>query len=382
MVIADVQPLSRSPRLDGLTGLRWWAAFLVFLYHVQVVAPIPGPLSAVLRQGYLGVTFFFVLSGFVLTWSFAPVLRRSTFYLRRFARIFPSHAVAWMLAVPVFYAVLPIAAPIWVRPVDGPVLLLSFVLLQGWFTVPAILFAGNPAAWTLTCEFFFYAIHPFAQRILRIMTVRATLLTALGVVAVAWAYRASAWAFDGSWWANLPLPIQRAPEFILGMCIAWAIRQGWRPRVPVAVGIVALAAVVLVIAVVPAWMPDQLPGIIVGRFGNEAFTVACALAIVAVAVSGLDGHRSVFGDRVQVRLGEWSFAFYLVHATVIYFVLWFIEPLAPSWWNVLPSAGLFLVGLLIAALLFHGVERPVERRIRRWKDARDRSLDLAAESPG
>ena len=101
-----------------------------------------------------------------------------------------------------------------------------------------------------------------------------------------------------------------------------------------------------------------------------------------MAVSGLDGHRSVFGDRVQVRLGEWSFAFYLVHATVIYFVLWFIEPLAPSWWNVLPSAGLFLVGLLIAALLFHGVERPVERRIRRWKDARDRSLDLAAESPG
>ena len=53
-------------RLDSLTGLRWWAAFAVFCYHMMNFAPVPG-LGAVARYGNHGVAFFFVLSGFVLT---------------------------------------------------------------------------------------------------------------------------------------------------------------------------------------------------------------------------------------------------------------------------------------------------------------------------
>ena len=46
-----------TQRLDALTGLRWWAAFMVFLYHMAVFAPLPGPITEVFDQGYLGVTF-------------------------------------------------------------------------------------------------------------------------------------------------------------------------------------------------------------------------------------------------------------------------------------------------------------------------------------
>ena len=52
-------------------------------------APVPG-LGAVARYGNHGVAFFFVLSGFVLTWS---------------ARIYPAHVVALLVAIPVFYSV-------------------------------------------------------------------------------------------------------------------------------------------------------------------------------------------------------------------------------------------------------------------------------------
>lgn len=92
-----------TPRLDGLTGLRWWAAFIVFLYHMLIFAPVPGLLSELFSYGYFGVTFFFVLSGFVLTWSARSNVPVSTFYWRRFARIWPSHIVALLLAIPVFY---------------------------------------------------------------------------------------------------------------------------------------------------------------------------------------------------------------------------------------------------------------------------------------
>lgn len=90
---------ARPPRLDSLTGLRWWAAFGVFLHHMTNLAPLP--VHAALALGNYGVMFFFVLSGFVLTWS-AQAVSTSTFYWRRFARIYPAHLVALALAVPVF----------------------------------------------------------------------------------------------------------------------------------------------------------------------------------------------------------------------------------------------------------------------------------------
>lgn len=54
--------------------------------------------------GHYGVAFFFVLSGFVLTWSAKPTTTMPTFWWRRFARIYPASFVALLLAIPVFYS--------------------------------------------------------------------------------------------------------------------------------------------------------------------------------------------------------------------------------------------------------------------------------------
>lgn len=94
-------------RLDAITGLRWWAAFAVFLFHVRNIVPLPGPVAEVAQFGYLGVAFFFVLSGFVLTWSWRPDVDKRTFYWRRFARIYPLNVVTLLLAIPVFYSFAP-----------------------------------------------------------------------------------------------------------------------------------------------------------------------------------------------------------------------------------------------------------------------------------
>ena len=83
--------------LPRLTGLRWYAALLVFLYHAETFVPIR--LLRPFNFGTVGVTFFFVLSGFVLTWSTRPDLPASTFYRRRFARIYPSYFVMFLLTV-------------------------------------------------------------------------------------------------------------------------------------------------------------------------------------------------------------------------------------------------------------------------------------------
>lgn len=177
-------------RLDALTGLRWWAALMVFLYHMREFAPLPGSIKLVFDQGYLGVTFFFVLSGFVLTWSMRPAVRLSTFYWRRFARIWPAHMVALMLAIPVFYTFSTIPEGSFLKPFDLGILLLSVVLIQGWWANPVILFSGNPAAWTLTVEALFYALHPWISRILLPLSRYGALVLAAAAIAWAFAYRA------------------------------------------------------------------------------------------------------------------------------------------------------------------------------------------------
>lgn len=357
-----------TQRLDALTGLRWWAAFMVFFYHMRVFAPLPGPVNAVFDQGYLGVTFFFVLSGFVLTWSMRPGLATSTFYWRRFARVWPAHIVALAFAIPVFYTLAPIPDGSFLKPLDLGILLLSVVLLQGWSANPAILFSGNPAAWTLTVEALFYGLHPWISRLLTPLAKRGALLVALGALAWAFAYRAGVLAWPESWLVHVPMPITRVPEFLLGMALAWAMRSGWRPRIHPTIGIAALVVAVGLI-ILPRKFPELWGP---AYFGNELFTIACGIAIVALAASTLNGRRSWFEQRWQVKLGEWSFAFYLVHATVIYLALRIFGFHEPSWRNLVWFVLVFAVDLLLAWALHRFVERPLERRMRKWKDVRDR----------
>lgn len=381
MTPGNVVLAQRTIRLDALTGLRWWAAFAVFVYHMRIFAPLPSShLRALINQGFFGVTFFFVLSGFVLTWSMRPGVSKSTFYTRRFARIWPSHMVGLLLAVPVFYTLSTIPAGSFLKPFDLGILLLSVVVLQGWWAAPNVLFSGNPAAWTLTVEALFYALHPWISRLLTPLSRRGALGVAAFALVWAFGYRLGVVLWPTSWLAAVPMPITRVPEFLLGMGLAWAMRSGWVPRLHSLVGIGALAAVLfgIVFAISRPSLAPLLP------FNNEFFTLAVGIAIVAIASHTLRGKRSMFEQRWQVKLGEWSFVFYLVHATVIYLALRLFGGQAASWRNLLWMAGIFAIALLLSWALHTYVERPCEKLIRGWKDRRDarRAVQTSATSGG
>ncbi|WP_406046043.1 acyltransferase family protein [Micromonospora sp. NBC_00898] len=83
-------------RLPSLTGLRWVAALLVFGFHVGTMRIVAEPdnqavIDRQLSLGLSGVEFFFILSGFVLVWSYRDGERRRTFLRRRLAKIYPNH---------------------------------------------------------------------------------------------------------------------------------------------------------------------------------------------------------------------------------------------------------------------------------------------------
>src|SRR5689334_18623603 len=94
-----------APRIDSLTGLRFLAAGAVLLHHTFAptilnpgVVRLPGTRHLAV-VGYVGVTAFFVLSGFVLAWSWDDRRTKAGFYGRRFARVWPLHALTFMTVV-------------------------------------------------------------------------------------------------------------------------------------------------------------------------------------------------------------------------------------------------------------------------------------------
>lgn len=362
----NAQTPAGRPRLDSLTGLRWWAAFGVFLYHMLNFAPIP-IVSEFAPYGNAGVAFFFILSGFVLSYSASG---RATsvrnFYWRRFARIYPAHFIALLLAIPVFYSFSPDPQQDWVKPVSFGILLLSVFLVQGWSRDPTILFSGNPAAWTLTVEAFFYMLHPWLNRTLRVLNKTVTIVVILVALTSAFGYQISIVLAPESWWAGLPLPLVRLSEFIIGMGLARLVWLGVRLSVPPLLSYVLLAGFIIWQVIGTRKGFDDWFFVWSKALHEQVLICLFVLIILTVAHRDLRGGRSLLRSKPLLHLGAWSFAFYLVHATVMYAFLAFFGKQAASFSNLIWYVPVFGIALLLSWVLYRFLEYPLEARMRRW----------------
>ena len=222
---------ARSAQLPQLTTLRFFAAMYVLVFHSGTSMlernGMTGPALNLLKNGYLGVSFFFILSGFILTHSYlgrlstGPDLKR--FAIARFARIYPVYALALLLATPLEYEPLS----------DLPLALATLALVQSWgpASSPAGFFWNSPG-WTLSVEFFFYILFPLVLPLFVRLGGRG-LWTALAVTATTMvALRLPALTPDSGgrlvaeWMGAMPLPLLRAPEFFLGILVARFYQRG------------------------------------------------------------------------------------------------------------------------------------------------------------
>ncbi len=338
-------------RLDSLTGLRFVAALLVFANHIGDVA-LPGErdgAAAWFGVGRVGVSFFFVLSGFVLTWSGAASVGRGAYFWRRVARVMPNHLVTWLVAV---VALVATGAAL-----SSTGAVLSLPLLHAWVPATSTHFSGNPVSWSLSCELFFYASFPFLLTRLEPLRRRGRWAAMLGAAGATMAFPLAAAATlpaTTASWAVYVLPLARLPEFVLGVLLALELREGRLARVRPAF---ALASIAVGIGVATLLPPVFRPAAVT--------VVPFAMLIVAAAQQDLRGNRSWMSSRRLVRLGEWSFAFYLVHRTGIAAVDRGIGFAGQPFGVTLLLAGLALgIGVGLSAALYTWLERPAERRLR------------------
>src|SRR5215470_13833933 len=127
------------PRLNALTTLRFFAALHVVLFHMRVVGVLPnGPwwYQNFASIGFVGVNFFFFLSGFILVYTYdGPALSAKNFWRARFARIYPAYLLSLVAAAPFFFFAvghldLPFFA--WSKQHLVTACILTLGLLQSW----------------------------------------------------------------------------------------------------------------------------------------------------------------------------------------------------------------------------------------------------------
>ncbi|KNB52564.1 acyltransferase family protein [Streptomyces caatingaensis] len=352
-------PAPARVRLDSLTGLRWCAAFLVFCYHFAYEQGASGTARHVYRikeltyAGPSAVSFFFILSGFVLAWSARPRDTARQFLWRRFVRIYPSHAVTFCLAVLML---------VWMgRTLDPAVAVGNLGLVQTW--VPDRhdwWFGYNGVSWSLSCEFFFYLAFPFFVPLLRRLTSRGlwavvvggNLAVALYPLGVRWLAGATGW--EAKFLLYIQPPV-RLPEFVLGVALAFLVKSGaWRG--PGLVASLALATVTVF------GITHVLP---YNWHWASCTVVPFTLTIAAAARTDLRGEPSPFRNRFIVYLGEISFAFYLVHELVIFSVRHFFRVHGIAVPLTLHLGLVASVALLGAVFLHEGVEKPMVRLLSR-----------------
>jgi len=366
ITLSTAQP-TPSRRLPSLTGLRGIAALLVFATHAtKYLAGTPaGPEIATVAAigGYAGLSFFFMLSGFVLTWSMRTGDTAPKFWRRRFFKIYPNHLVTFLIALALMWAT------------GGPVFgaLLHLFLFQAWTTDLTVVFGINGVSWSLSVEALLYLSFPLLVWLIGRIRPARLWFWAAGVVAAIVCVPLLARLLPDQpvlpWDPSMPalrywfidvFPPVRLLDFALGILLARIVVSAKPPRIRLWWAAIACVAGYAVATVVPL------------DFAITAvMAVPLAMLVLAAASTDVDSRPSWLGSRVGVWLGDTSFAFYLLHGLVLYSVYLVYGPgRLPGTldWVVLTAVAL-AVSFLLSWGLHRLVELPVQRRfsVRRRK---------------
>lgn len=358
----------RQARLDALTTLRFVAAALIVVHHAEREFGIGHTLdlTAVLDQA---VSFFFVLSGFILAYVYrgldAGGVRR--FLVARLARLWPLHVATFALVV----ALLPAND----RPWGLGAALANLALVHAWIPGNDWYFSFNGPSWSISTEAGFYVLFPLLVRDLERTWAGKLALAAAVLAAVVAFCNVRLLAEPALWVVPYVHPLARLPEFVLGMtgALAWrrlAPRLRAAPAAATAAEVLLLALAAVVMARTNAWLvalrvwesPLGIAGAI--WLTHAGICAAGFAALIAVVAAGAGRVSRALSAAPCVLLGEISYAVYLLHYPML---RWYHAHRAAFADVPVPVAyAIFWLVLLLAShVVWSLLEQPSRRALRR-----------------
>ena len=365
-----------SPKqmIDSLTGFRFYAAFLVFIshamYHFNYFGIQSPALLLVLRNlGHLGVSLFYVLSGFVLFVNYPPRADRplllKPFYIARLSRIYPVFFLTTLVAMPLeFFS--PVKTAFWL-PLDQN-LTLTQCLTQASYG------SFNDVGWSIGIEFFFYLAFP----VLTVLFLKPRKALLVGLLLLASILGILYVLPEQNFYAGPHFPFNRLPEFLLGLAGGWFF-VGNGPCWPnwgeffirhrLVPGVVLTGLAVLLLWTLPVLIEPW------GRLKElyYLFYMGPALLFILVLTCCERAHvpLKLFAAPLVVFCGEISYSFYLIHNLIFRYLrhgllkLLHCDIKTTALLVQLGLCGLVLVLTLVSSVvLYKTVEMPWRQKIR------------------
>lgn len=357
------------PRLPAITSLRFFAALHVAIFHIREMGALPGPawFQKLASIGYVGVSFFFVLSGFILVYTYAgrdvPVRQ---FWRARFARIYPAFFFSLLVSFPFFYLgthMMHVPFFAWSERHFPLTIALVLGLLQAW--VPPAALTWNPVAWSLSVEAFFYVIFPW----LLAKYSRLSRSSLLAIIPICWI---AGLAISLTYTLSSPVPVTsmnwtppvnfikffplvRLPEFMMGMACGWLfLRRGQGPSRALPIVLAGVAGIAVVVA-----FANRIPYLVI-----HTAVLAPAFAAVVYGVALEPKWASWLNYRALVLFGDASYSFYLLHSLTVYPFFHNMKTQAVRNQTVFGVLIWVAMMLFISIMVYKFIEEPARRKLR------------------
>lgn len=293
--------------IKPLTSLRLFFALMVFGAHCYIIDPLFN--HAFFKEGFVGVNFFFILSGFIISYNYQKkITEKKTslreFWVARIARIYPLHWLTLFMSAAIGGYV-AVGAIDWIKHFAANLLLVQpFVPKMDYF------FSFNSPSWSLGCEQLFYFLFPFLASLFvksKRLTQTLIVITALMLLGMTLTHEDNIRAY---WYVN---PLTRLPDFLIGMllfrlydkykAIEWSARRATFYEISVIVLFFAFCI----------FGYEFIPKVY--RYSVYYWIPICLLLFTFAKQSGLISR--ILSNKYLIIGGDISFGFYLIHLFIM-----------------------------------------------------------------
>lgn len=350
-----------AKNLTALTSIRFLAALRVAMYHL-----VNWDHRTYWWRGLMGtpasVSYFFVSSGFLLTYTYGARFDRdemnySKFWLGRCVRLLPVYFLGLLVAFPVLLHTHEVA--------PGKMALTVF-LLQSWSPGSALYW--NAPAWALSNLAFCYLSLPFLLRATRHFSKMACLTSAVAAWVVSLTLSLTYLHLNPDHLGHIDSntvafwlyvlkynPLSHLPEFFIGVLAArlFTAGGGFR-RTQADFAFVFSTVVILIILLFGYSLPYPV---------THTGLLAPLLAVLIASIASGAFIDKVLKPKWFVLLGQSSFALYMFHAPLLIYIAWYFAHRT----ELGHIAHLVVVAAIVvlSLVLYRWVEAPLTAKLRK-----------------
>ena len=362
-------PLDISKRsIKSFVGLRSIFALAIFVHHLDILKDMNIPsfdkLYSFLYEGYIGVNFFFILSGFLVTYGYERRIKEnkvseSQFIFYRFARLWPLHIVTLIFSSFVYGTFGAwFSQSFWV----------NIFMLQSFIPVSGAAFSFNGLAWCISVEMFFYIVFCaliYLSRNKKILL----LLILMGSSALTIHYSEQ---FNNISWLIYINPFFRLMDFVAGMILCDIYSNFKFVVSKAAINICEFLAMALLVVCMTLGVCYNVSWLV--RYDLYYLIPISILILVFGVGSRLDGGGGILSAALSSGmlqyLGNISFEFYLVHQMILYL----LKEKMFLYINSLKAVGIysllaFSLSVIVASVLHYFIGEPTYKKMRKMWDS-------------